>query len=87
VKLGSNRNGIYKNLFDARRRLRARMAAAGQLVATITATFSLEEAGAAAALADLAATGQLFPLEEGGAAESGEHGPGKVVLTMVGEYQ
>jgi RNA polymerase sigma-70 factor, ECF subfamily len=87
VKLGSNRNGIYKNLFDARRRLRARMAAAGQLVPTITATFPLEEAGAASALADLAATGQLFPLEEGGAAESGEHGPGKVVLTMVGEHQ
>jgi RNA polymerase sigma-70 factor, ECF subfamily len=29
VKLGSNRNAIYKNLFDARRNLRARMAAAG----------------------------------------------------------
>jgi RNA polymerase sigma-70 factor, ECF subfamily len=29
VKLGSNRNAVYKNLFDARRRLRARMAAAG----------------------------------------------------------
>jgi RNA polymerase sigma-70 factor (ECF subfamily) len=29
VKLGTNRNAIYKNLFDARRRLRAAMAAAG----------------------------------------------------------
>ena len=32
VKLGTNRNAIYKNLFDARRRLRARMAAAGHPV-------------------------------------------------------
>jgi hypothetical protein len=32
-------------------------------------------------MADLAATGGRFPLEEGGAAESGKHGPGKVVLT------
>jgi RNA polymerase sigma-70 factor (ECF subfamily) len=32
AKLGTNRNGIYKNLFDARRRLRARMAAAGHPV-------------------------------------------------------
>jgi RNA polymerase sigma-70 factor, ECF subfamily len=29
IELGSNRNAIYKNLFDARRSLRARMAAAG----------------------------------------------------------
>jgi RNA polymerase sigma-70 factor (ECF subfamily) len=29
LQLGSNRNAIYKNLFDARRSLRARMAAAG----------------------------------------------------------
>ena len=29
VKLGTHRNAVYKNLFDARRRLRARMAAAG----------------------------------------------------------
>ena len=29
VKLRTNRNAVYKNLFDARRRLRARMAAAG----------------------------------------------------------
>ncbi|HUA04159.1 MAG TPA: sigma-70 family RNA polymerase sigma factor [Solirubrobacteraceae bacterium] len=29
VKLGTNRNAIYKNLFDARRSLRARLAAAG----------------------------------------------------------
>jgi RNA polymerase sigma-70 factor, ECF subfamily len=29
LQLGSNRNAIYKNLFDARRNLRARMAAAG----------------------------------------------------------
>jgi RNA polymerase sigma-70 factor, ECF subfamily len=32
VKLGTNRNAVYKNLFDARRRLRARMAAAGHPV-------------------------------------------------------
>ena len=32
LKLGSNRNAIYKNLFDARRNLRARMAAAGHPV-------------------------------------------------------
>ena len=32
VKLGTNRNAIYKNLFDARRSLRARMAAAGHPV-------------------------------------------------------
>jgi RNA polymerase sigma-70 factor, ECF subfamily len=32
VKLGSNRNAIYKILFDARRRLRARMDAAGHPV-------------------------------------------------------
>jgi RNA polymerase sigma-70 factor, ECF subfamily len=32
IRLGTNRNAIYKNLFDARRNLRARMAAAGHLV-------------------------------------------------------
>ena len=32
VKLGTNRNAVYKNLFDARRSLRARMAAAGHPV-------------------------------------------------------
>ena len=32
TKLGSTRNAIYKNLFDARRNLRARMAAAGHPV-------------------------------------------------------
>jgi RNA polymerase sigma-70 factor, ECF subfamily len=32
IKLGSTRNAIYKNLFDARRNLRARMAAAGHPV-------------------------------------------------------
>jgi RNA polymerase sigma-70 factor (ECF subfamily) len=32
VKLRTNRNAVYKNLFDARRRLRARMAAAGHPV-------------------------------------------------------
>lgn len=32
VKLGTKRNAIYKNLFDARRGLRARMAAAGHPV-------------------------------------------------------
>jgi RNA polymerase sigma-70 factor, ECF subfamily len=33
LQLGSNRNAIYKNLFDARRNLRARMAAAGHPLA------------------------------------------------------
>jgi RNA polymerase sigma-70 factor (ECF subfamily) len=33
VKLGTNRNAIYKNLFDARRSLRARLAQAGHPVA------------------------------------------------------
>ena len=33
LQLRSNRNAIYKNLFDARRSLRARMAAAGHPVA------------------------------------------------------
>ena len=32
VQFGANRNAIYKNLFDARRNLRARMAAAGHPV-------------------------------------------------------
>ena len=32
VKLGTNRNAVYKNLFDARRRLRASMASAGHPV-------------------------------------------------------
>jgi NADPH:quinone reductase-like Zn-dependent oxidoreductase len=61
----------------------ADLAANGQLVPTIAATFPLEEASAASAMADVAATDHTFPLEEGGAAESGKHGPGKVVLTMV----
>ena len=29
LQLGSNRNAIYKNLFDARRKLRTSLAAAG----------------------------------------------------------
>jgi NADPH:quinone reductase-like Zn-dependent oxidoreductase len=61
----------------------AELAATGKLVPTIAATFPLEEAATASALADVAATDGLFPLEEGGAAESGKHGPGKVVLTTV----
>jgi NADPH:quinone reductase-like Zn-dependent oxidoreductase len=61
----------------------AELAATGKLVPTIAATFPLKEAAAASAMADLAAAGGHFPLEEGGAAESGKHGPGKVVLTMV----
>jgi RNA polymerase sigma-70 factor (ECF subfamily) len=32
LRLGSNRNAVYKNLFDARRRLRASLAAAGHPV-------------------------------------------------------
>ena len=60
----------------------AELAAIGKLVPTITATFPLEEAAAASATADLAASDGYFPLEEGAAEESGQHGPGKVVLTM-----
>jgi hypothetical protein len=33
-------------------------------------------------MADLASTDGRFPREEGGAAESAKHGPGKVVLRM-----
>ena len=58
-------------------------AATGKLVPTIAATFPLELAATASATADLAATAGRFPLEEGGAAETGKHGPGKIVLTMV----
>lgn len=61
----------------------ADLAAAGKLVPTIAATFPLSEAAAASAMADVAATDGRFPLEEGGAAKSGEHGPGKVVFTVV----
>ncbi len=60
----------------------ADLAATGKLAPTVAATFPLEEAAAASAMADLAATDHNFPLEEGGAAESGHHGPGKVVLTV-----
>ncbi len=60
----------------------ADLAATGNLVPTVAATFPLEEVAAASAMADLAATGGYFPLEEGGAAESGEHGAGKIVLTV-----
>ncbi len=61
----------------------ADFAASGQLVPTLAATFPLEEAAAASGTSDLAASEGYFPLEEGGAAESGKHGPGKVVLTIV----
>jgi NADPH:quinone reductase-like Zn-dependent oxidoreductase len=61
----------------------ADLAATGKLVPTIAATFPLEEASAASAMADVAATDGRFPLEEGGAGETGKHGPGKVVLTLV----
>jgi NADPH:quinone reductase-like Zn-dependent oxidoreductase len=61
----------------------ADLAATGKLVPTIAATFPLDEAAAASALADVAASDGLFPLEQGGAAKSGKHSPGKVVLTMV----
>jgi NADPH:quinone reductase-like Zn-dependent oxidoreductase len=60
----------------------ADLAAAGKLVPTIAATFPLEEASTASAMADVAGDGEHFPLEQGGAAESGKHGPGKVVLTI-----
>jgi RNA polymerase sigma-70 factor (ECF subfamily) len=38
LKLGANRNAVYKNLFDARRRLRTKMAAAGHPVSDATAS-------------------------------------------------
>ena len=38
LKLATNRNAIYKNLFDARRRLRTKMAAAGHPVNDATAS-------------------------------------------------
>ena len=60
----------------------AQLAAAGKVAATIAATFPLEEAATASAMADLASSDGHFPLEAGAAAESGQHGPGKVVLTM-----
>jgi NADPH:quinone reductase-like Zn-dependent oxidoreductase len=60
----------------------ADLAAGGKLVPAIAATFPLEEAVAASAMADVSAADGRFPLEEGGAAESGKHGPGKVVLTV-----
>ena len=60
----------------------ADLAAGGRLVPTIAATFPLDEVVAASAMADVAAGDGFFPLEQGGAAESGKHGPGKVVLTM-----
>jgi RNA polymerase sigma-70 factor (ECF subfamily) len=37
VQLGTNRNAVYKNLFDARRKLRASMAAAGHPLAAANA--------------------------------------------------
>jgi RNA polymerase sigma-70 factor (ECF subfamily) len=43
VKLGTNRNAVYKNLFDARRRLRATMAAAGHPVSNVSDTASSAE--------------------------------------------
>ena len=61
----------------------ADLAATGKLVPTIAATFPLDDAAAASALADVAASDGLFPLEQGGAAKSGKHSPGKIVLTMV----
>ncbi|HUA07409.1 MAG TPA: NADP-dependent oxidoreductase [Solirubrobacteraceae bacterium] len=61
----------------------AALAATGKLVPTVAATFPIEQAGAASALADVAAADGRFPLAEGGASKSGKHGPGKVVLTVI----
>jgi NADPH:quinone reductase-like Zn-dependent oxidoreductase len=60
----------------------ADLAAAGKLVPTIAATFPLEEARTASGMTDLASDGKVFPLQQGGPAESGEHGPGKIVLIV-----
>jgi RNA polymerase sigma-70 factor, ECF subfamily len=53
MRLGTNRNAIYKNLFDARRRLRARMAAAGHPVSGASVR---ERANSHTRLADRAAS-------------------------------
>jgi NADPH:quinone reductase-like Zn-dependent oxidoreductase len=74
--------GIIVEADQVGMRALADLAAAGTLVPTIAATFSLQQASAASAMADLASTGDRFPLEQGGAARSGEHGPGKVVLQV-----
>ncbi len=55
VKLGTNRNAVYKNLFDARRRLRASMASAGHPVGDDRTTET--EAGARRRLLSVAARG------------------------------
>ena len=74
--------GVIVEAGEVGMRALADLAADGRLVPTVAATFPLEEAASASAAADLAASDGLFPLEEGGAAESGKHGPGKVVLTI-----
>jgi NADPH:quinone reductase-like Zn-dependent oxidoreductase len=79
---GINLAGIIVEADETGMSALADLAATGKLTPTIAATFPLEDAAAAAAMADLAASDGRFPLEEGGAAESGKHGPGKVVLTM-----
>jgi NADPH:quinone reductase-like Zn-dependent oxidoreductase len=61
----------------------ADLAATGKLSPTIAATFPLQEAAAASAMTDLVSTDGHFPLEQGAATQAGEHGPGKVVLTIV----
>lgn len=83
AKRGIRLAGIIVEADDVGMSALADLAAAGKLVPTIAATFPLEDARAASAMADLAASDGRFPLEEGGAAESGKHGPGKVVITMV----
>ena len=60
----------------------ASLAEEGELIPTVAATFPLEEAADASATADLAAAGGYFPLQVGGAAATGKHGPGKIVLTV-----
>lgn len=79
---GINIAGIIVEADETGMSALADLAAAGKLTPTIAATFPLEDAAGASAMADLAASDGRFPLEEGGAAESGKHGPGKVVLTM-----
>jgi NADPH:quinone reductase-like Zn-dependent oxidoreductase len=61
----------------------AALAAAGRLLPTIAATFPIEQAGVASAVVDVAAADGRFPLAQGGAKESGKHGPGKVVLAIM----
>ena len=61
----------------------ADLADAGKLVPTIAVNLPPRRGSRRLGHRRPGRRGGRFPLEEGGAAESGKHGPGKVVLTMV----